>query len=372
MRNMQANPGGLEVTIIGSFPEKMTGMPRVNVEFLKRMLKDDRVKTVDLICSPAYNHFPEIFKNSKLKIHNIWLSHEPWRIREFLKIVNKNSVVLILDIPTFSNVSINIFKKRSGAKVVQHIPDLISYTEPQTLPKITNFFYHLFGFFLKNRVDKYFVTTESVRNDLIKYWKVRNDLIHKIPLDSFIESQKPRKNFGNNKILYVGSIESRKNIKRLIDAFVLVQDKISNSELVLVGKTGKDGEEIEEYIQKFIDEGFNIIRPGFLSDQEVLNLYRTSDLFLFPSLYEGFGLPPLEAMTSGCPVIVSNVSSLPEVVGDAGILVDPNDTNAMSDAIIGLLNDNDLKEMMSMKGVERSKDFSWDKSTDLLIKLLQS
>ena len=101
---------------------------------------------------------------------------------------------------------------------------------------------------------------------------------------------------------------------------------------------------------------------GFVPDQTLAVLYRLAGVFVFPSLYEGFGLPPLEAMASGTPVITSNVSSLPEVVGDAAVLIDPYDPEAIADAMRRVLSDTDLSQELSLRGLERARHFSWDRS----------
>ncbi|MCJ7762431.1 glycosyltransferase family 4 protein, partial [Candidatus Bathyarchaeota archaeon] len=105
-----------------------------------------------------------------------------------------------------------------------------------------------------------------------------------------------------------------------------------------------------------------VTRCNHASDQDIISLYSEADVFVYPSLYEGFGLPVLEAMACGCPVITSNVSSLPEVAGDAAILVDPQDPNAIARAIITVLKDDKLKRELSERGVEQAKKFSWEKT----------
>jgi glycosyltransferase involved in cell wall biosynthesis len=99
----------------------------------------------------------------------------------------------------------------------------------------------------------------------------------------------------------------------------------------------------------------------------MLSLYDQADIFVYPSLYEGFGLPVLEAMACGCPVIASNVSSLPEVVGDAALLVDPYDIEALAQAMLTVLEDDDLKRQMSKRGITQARKFSWQKAGDELL-----
>jgi glycosyltransferase involved in cell wall biosynthesis len=110
---------------------------------------------------------------------------------------------------------------------------------------------------------------------------------------------------------------------------------------------------------------------GYLSDSEILSLYEEADVFVYPSLYEGFGLPVLEAMACGCPVIASNVSSLPEVVGEAGLLVDPYNVEALARAIRTVLDDDELKREMSRKSIAQAQKFSWTKAGAELLAVCQ-
>ncbi|MFH1526689.1 MAG: glycosyltransferase family 1 protein, partial [Bacteroidota bacterium] len=111
-----------------------------------------------------------------------------------------------------------------------------------------------------------------------------------------------------------------------------------------------------------------IIFTGYVSEEEMLYLYNCAELFVYPSFYEGFGLPPLEAMACGVPVITSNTSSLPEVVGDAGVLINPYDIDQLSEAIKVVLKDENLRKDLSAKGFERKKSFEWDKTVATVFK----
>ncbi|MER3570476.1 MAG: glycosyltransferase family 1 protein, partial [Patescibacteria group bacterium] len=110
---------------------------------------------------------------------------------------------------------------------------------------------------------------------------------------------------------------------------------------------------------------------GYLPDEEIIKLYKSVDVFLYPSLYEGFGLPVIEAMACGCPVITSNTSSLPEITNDAAILVNPLNVNELAKAIINLIKDDSLKIELSKKGIEQAKKFSWEKSCQELFELVK-
>jgi glycosyltransferase involved in cell wall biosynthesis len=138
--------------------------------------------------------------------------------------------------------------------------------------------------------------------------------------------------------------------------------------IVLVGFKGWENEEIVSLIQKLKSD---VLYLGYVPDNELGKFYNLASLFVYPSFYEGFGLPPLEAMACGCPVIVSNVASLPEVCGEAVFYVDPNDIGCITQGMNRVLNDETLRKSLIMKGLERSKLFSWEKSAKEHLKVFE-
>jgi len=169
-------------------------------------------------------------------------------------------------------------------------------------------------------------------------------------------------------ILAVGALHPRKNYSRFIAAFAKIADvsrrmdgRPINHNLVIVGEQGWLFDSIIADVAR-LGIRTRVIFPGFADDQDLPALYRAADLFVFPSLYEGFGLPPLEAMACGTPVVTSNVSSLPEVVGDAGMTVDPTDTDALARAMSQVLQDSRLRQQMIERGLARAADFTWQRA----------
>lgn len=164
-------------------------------------------------------------------------------------------------------------------------------------------------------------------------------------------------------ILFVGTIQPRKNISRLITAFEYILDDNSDLTLLLVGKRGWLYEDI---FKKIKESGLekNIIICDFVSNQELAALYHHAKCFVLPSLYEGFGIPVIEAMACGCPVVASNVTSLPEVVGPAGLLVDPYNISDMAKALYKACYDQKLRRELVEKGIKRVKQFSWKNCAD--------
>ncbi|WP_337044526.1 glycosyltransferase family 4 protein [Emticicia sp. 17c] len=173
--------------------------------------------------------------------------------------------------------------------------------------------------------------------------------------------------------LSLATLEPRKNIERTIRSFLslIQQQKIDDLNLVLVGTKGWDFETIFAEIKSNPLLKERIIVTGFVADEDLAALYSAALGFVYPSLYEGFGLPPLEAMQCGTPVISSNISAIPEVVEDAGILVEPTDQQAIADAMLQLYSDKKMGSDLSRKALEQAQKFSWKKFTEAHIKIYQ-
>jgi len=170
-------------------------------------------------------------------------------------------------------------------------------------------------------------------------------------------------------ILFLGSLQPRKNLTLLVKAFAMIADKTTHS-LILAGGHGSS---YQELLVLLADLGIKnrVIFTGYINDKERAALYQHSELFVYPSKYEGFGLVLLEAMSFGLPVITTNNSSLPEALGDAGILVSADDTYELSTAMLKLLSDKDQRKLYVEKGSIHCKSFSWDKSAKKLLTLYE-
>lgn len=170
-------------------------------------------------------------------------------------------------------------------------------------------------------------------------------------------------------LLYVGTIEPRKNLIRLIQAFDwLKREKQIPHQLILAGGGGWKTEEIHQAAEA-AQLGREIQFTGYISSEEKNALYQNADAMVFPSLYEGFGMPPLEAMLFGCPVICSDAASLPEIVGEAAELVDPLDVQAIADGIWHVLSNRDYRRSLIEKGAQQALRFSWDRSAEKMIQI---
>lgn len=171
-------------------------------------------------------------------------------------------------------------------------------------------------------------------------------------------------------VLYVGTLEPRKNLGTLVMSFDMMAESIENVQLVLAGRRGWMAQDIFDEI-KIRDLLPRVRITGYVPDEHLAALYRQAAAFVYPSLYEGFGLPPLEAMTSGTPVIVSQSSSLPEVIGDAGLYVNPLDAAGLAAAMEKVLSDSGLAAALVEKGLQQAGRFSWRQAAEETMAILR-
>ncbi|MFA6271542.1 MAG: glycosyltransferase family 1 protein [Patescibacteria group bacterium] len=178
-------------------------------------------------------------------------------------------------------------------------------------------------------------------------------------IDQILKKYHIQKSF----ILYIGRLEEKKNISGLIEAFNILKKKYNyEGQLVLIGKPGYRFESAQEKITEYGLENY-VIQPGWITEEERIILLKSAEVFVFPSFYEGFGIPPLEAMSVGTPVVASNSASIPEVVGDAALLVDPNSPAAIAKSVSSVINNEDyIRDNLIKNGYIRVKQFSWGKT----------
>jgi len=226
--------------------------------------------------------------------------------------------------------------------------------------------------------------SESSKQDIINYLKVPAEKIFVTPLASqynanFLSSLDLDKevdninyDFSKPYLLFVSTIEPRKNINAIISAFNFLKQKYKvEHQLVLIGKKGWNYEPIFTAIQNSPCKD-EIHHLDYLSNELVALFYSKADVFLYPSHYEGFGLPVLEAMTLGSPVITSNISSIPEVTGNAAILIDPNDHMQLAEAMLQVISDSQLRQNLINKGKIRADLFSWERTAKETLKAYKS
>lgn len=228
------------------------------------------------------------------------------------------------------------------------------------------------------KAERIITISKNSKEDICRILKADENKIHVIPLatdlsmDKYSDGEAGKKwNLTSPYILYAGAIHPRKNVARLIRVFErLINIKKIPHVLVIAGSFRWKSNEVKEAAERNSIQD-KVIFTGQVSDEELAALYRNCKVFVYPSLYEGFGLPVLEAMAMGAPVITSNVSSLPEVAGDAAILINPNNDGEIFDAIWKILDDKELTAEMRQKALNRAEKFSWSRTAHEVFDVLK-
>jgi len=254
------------------------------------------------------------------------------------------------------------------------IHDCIHLMFPQYLPNRFALWYARGSIGLAaRRATRVLTVSESSKRDILRFVELdpqKIDVIYNAyderfgvePQEEDVVRVRERYQLHDEFVLYAGNVKPHKNLERLIEAFSLVHKRgLDHLRLVLIG------DEISKYsvLRRTVHrlQLHKYVRfLGYLPEETLAVMYRLAGVFVFPSLYEGFGLPPLEAMASGTPVVTSNVSSLPEVTGDAAVLVDPLRPEAIADGIYRVLTDERLRFELRQKGLARARQFSWEQS----------
>ncbi len=234
---------------------------------------------------------------------------------------------------------------------------------------------------LENAVKKasrIIVDSQATANDLVQMFPGMNEKVRIIhigvseffgpqPVET-VDAFKKQQNLGQY-LLYVGNRKPHKNLERLLKAYAGLKTKFPALQLVIVGKRFDEQDEVTRLIKELRLE--NVVEIERASDNEILHLYCGAEALVLPSLYEGFGLPPLEAMACGTPVVVSNTSSVPEVVGEAGVYVDPYNVVDITRGVYQVLTDQNLRHHLREKGLVQARLFTWEKTTRQTLEVYQ-
>jgi glycosyltransferase involved in cell wall biosynthesis len=254
------------------------------------------------------------------------------------------------------------------------IHDCIHLRFPQYLPNGAAYVYAKWMMrSAATRARRVLTVSQASKDDILSYLHVpasKVDVIYNAlderlatpPTAEDIERVRDRFLLNAPFVLYAGNIKPHKNLDRLIEAFARLRESVPGDlKLLIIGDEISKYPNLRRLVHRFqLHQHVRFL--GFVPDATLAALYRMAAVFVFPSLYEGFGLPPLEAMAGGAPVVTSNVSSLPEVVGDAALLIDPRDPGAIAAAMARVLTDSALRADLIRRGYERVRAFSWARS----------
>jgi glycosyltransferase involved in cell wall biosynthesis len=312
----------------------------------------------------------------RLPYRTVNMGNKPWRMGVLLSQMTRWPMDKVFGATDIFHATNHLLAHFGRARTVYTLHDLIFLRYPEYhLPY--NRWYLTFSMPRYLRAADVIVTpSECTKQDAIKYYGLPESkfrVIYEAPAPTFQPVTDPtafnrvrqKYHLPEKFILHVATIEPRKNLSRLLEAFQPLLADWPDMKLVLVGKKGWL---YEAFFQKLQALGLQecVLFPGYVDEADLPAFYQLAELFVFPSLYEGFGLGPLEAMACGAPVISSHSSSLPEVVGQAGLLVDPTDTAALSQALRRVLADAELRRDLRERGLAQAQKFSWRKAADEL------
>jgi len=273
--------------------------------------------------------------------------------------------------------------KKTKTIIVFYDLSFVRFPDFFSLPKLL---WHRFIYPEKQakKADIIIAISQSTKEDLINLYKIEPRKIRVVypgidkkfrPITDNIQllRVKKRYNLSNEFILYFGTIEPRKNLISVIKAFEILKRKFSQQDLKLV-IAGTPGWLYKDIFKKAESSKYqkDIIFTGFIKEEDKPYLYNLARVFVYPSFFEGFGLPPLEAMACGVPTVVSNVSSLPEVVGSGAIMIDPYNVDELAYAIGQVLNDKNLRENLIRKGLNQAKKFDWDRAAKQVLEIFKN
>jgi len=278
------------------------------------------------------------------------------------KIRNLKSDIYHADYVTTGAVLMNKNKRPAIVSIHDVIPFTYNKEELSKMNRVRLKWY-MSNFKKIEKADAITVLSEYSKKEAIKYTNIPEEKIYVtypgVDFNMyFLLKKKPHKNI---RIGYLGGLDGRKNVTLLVEAFNDIVRSRSEIELHI----GGTGENLQTFKNMRIKNAFF---HGFVPDSQVTKFYNLLDIFVFPTLSEGFGLPPLEAMACGVPVVACNTSSIPEVVGDAGILVEPS-KEKMVETLNNLIENKNLRERLSKKGIKRSKKFTWKKCAENTLKV---
>jgi len=296
------------------------------------------------------------------------LGYKPWRMLVWLGQMGRISFERLIPDAELFHAAEHLLLPIRGCPTVLTVHDLIFRHLPEHHKPLNRWYLRWALPLYCRRADRVIAVSEATRQDLLGAYdlppeKVR--VIHEAAAPRFrptsdAEQAEVRARYGlpARYLLFVGTLEPRKNLTRLLRAWTALRRRGEVPPLVLVGARGWLIDAFFAALERSACRE-DVILPGYVADGDLPAVYGGATAFVFPSLYEGFGLPPLEAMACGTPVACSNVSSMPEVVGDAAVTFDPRDGAAMTEALRRIVRDADLRAELRTRGVQRAAQFSW-------------
>jgi len=272
-------------------------------------------------------------------------------------------------------------KKIKTRKTVTTVHDFSFHVQPDWHPEERLHYYRKHFWHAASASDWIITGSHFTKQEIVEYmgypeekitviYHAVDHTLYKVYEESELESTKKRWKLPDYFLFFVGSIEPRKNLKTLLQAYhQLPVDMKETYPLILAGFKGWENEEIMREIEK---ERAHIQYLGYVTDEEMAHLYNLATLFVYPSLYEGFGIPPLEAMACGTAVLSSHAASLPEACGDAALYVDPQSSRDIAEKIICLLQDAPERARLAERGIAHAEEFTWERAARAHMEVFQN
>jgi glycosyltransferase involved in cell wall biosynthesis len=327
--------------------------------------------------NPLRSDLPAAVRLRRIPFHDKWLMRAWHRLRLPIPIELVTGRVDLFHSPDFT-----LPPTLPGVPTLLTVHDLSFIRDPDSAwPSLRVFLERAVSRSVK-RATHVLADSQATRDDLVDIWHTPAEKITVLysgveprfrPIRDRAQLDQIREKYRIEPkpfILAIGTLQPRKNYKRLIEAFALLANEppFKTLQLIIAGGRGWLFDDIFTHVKQFGLED-RVRFPGFIADEDLPALYSAADLLAYVSLYEGFGLPALEAMACGTPVVGSNVSSVPEVIGSAGLQVDPRDVDAIADALKRMLTQADLRERSIAAGIERAKQFTWEQSAQQLLSI---
>jgi glycosyltransferase involved in cell wall biosynthesis len=355
---------GLDATAL---PPRLTGAGNYIVSLVRALLQVDSSNEYVVFTKPL--HVPLFGRHARLDVVQASLASRFLRIgweQIFLPALASRYSLDVLHSPHYTMPLFN------SAPSVVTFHDMTFFLYPGQHELYKRIFFRVGIHLSARRARAIIADSESTRQDILRLLKLNPPRVVAVPLGvspdfrriddrAALEAIRRKYHLPDQIILYVGVLEPRKNLPTLVRAFKSLVDRGIPHALVLVGRKGWMYTELFQVVER-LGLRERVIFPGYVPDEELPLLYSAADLFVYPSLYEGFGLPVLEAMACGVPVVTSNVSSMPEIAGDAALLVDPRQVDELAGAMYRSVTDRALHDALGQKGQARAKLFSWERT----------
>jgi glycosyltransferase involved in cell wall biosynthesis len=325
--------------------QRITGVQRFAIEICKQLIK---LNPAIQFVAPSNIIYKELANEFDVKIVGKHSGHiwEQYELPKYLKSIG--SPVLL----NLCNTAPLFYKSN-----LVTIHDLAVFDFPKAYSFLFRNFYQFLLPAIAKRALHVFTVSQFSQKRIEEVFSIQSTVIYNSVSDAFKPSVDTIK---KKMILSVSSLDPKKNFRGLVRAFIKAD--LKEYQLVVIGSNNKAFQ-----VQDIPINHPNVVFTGYVSDEELLVLYQEASMFVYPSLYEGFGIPPLEAMASGCPTLVSDIPSLREVCQDASIFFDPTNIELIAEKIVHLSSDQVLRNSLIEKGYLQVKKFSWEGSTEILL-----